>query len=171
VTTAATSTVGVARLSATAVANRIAPSLPPSTSQAAGALPARLSASPVGPVTVLGAAVSRRSARRSPPPTGSRLLRDRAALGTAAHRENPFVSEQRAAARGLRSPAPLPRLPLPSPVGVGAVLGGAGGSGLLLFGLVAFAFLLAIPTAVRWLRAALALGLSPAYVALSDRPG
>jgi hypothetical protein len=69
------------------------------------------------------------------------------------------------------SPAPLPRLPWPSPVGIAAAVGAVGGSGLLLFGLLAFAFLLAIPNAVRWLRSALALGLSPAYVALSDRPG
>jgi pyrroloquinoline quinone (PQQ) biosynthesis protein C len=36
---------------------------------------------------------------------------------------------------------------------------------------LSFLFLLAIPTAVRWLRPALAHGMSPAYVALSDRPG
>jgi hypothetical protein len=52
-----------------------------------------------------------------------------------------------------------------------AVAASLGGGGLLLFGLLAFLFLLAIPTAVRWLRPAAALGLSPAYVALRDRPG
>jgi hypothetical protein len=50
-------------------------------------------------------------------------------------------------------------------------LGNASAGGLLLFGLLGFLFLLAIPTAVRWLRTAEALGLSPVYVAPGDRPG
>jgi len=52
-----------------------------------------------------------------------------------------------------------------------AVASAVGGSGLLLFGLLSFLFLLAIPSAVRWLRPALALGMSPVYVAPGDRPG
>ena len=64
---------------------------------------------------------------------------------------------------------PLPR----RAPGVGLVSGasGEGGAAPLLFGLLSFLLLLAIPTAVRWLRPAAALGLSPAYVALRDRPG
>jgi hypothetical protein len=143
----------------------------------AGAPSAALSASPVSqapvPSTPSGsveAAVGRRSARHSAPVTGPRLPGVRSVLGTVAH-GGIIANEHDAAARGSRSPAPPPRLPWPSPVGGAGAVGGAGGSGLLLYGLLAFAFLLAIPTAVRWLRAALALGLSPAYVALSDRPG
>jgi uncharacterized membrane protein len=72
------------------------------------------------------------------------------------------------------SPTPrLPNSPLPLPGAglLGASSAAGGGGGGLLFGLLVFAFLLAIPNAVRWLRTALALGLSPAYVAIGDRPG
>lgn len=69
-----------------------------------------------------------------------------------------------------RVPQPPSKLPLPGS-GLLTTLGGASGGGLLLFGLLCLAFLLAIPKAVRWLRPAVALGLSPAYVAPSDRPG
>jgi hypothetical protein len=61
-------------------------------------------------------------------------------------------------------------LPMPGSGSAGA-LGGAGGSGLIFFAILLFGFLLVIPTAVRWLRSAPALGLSPAYVAIGDRPG
>ena len=80
------------------------------------------------------------------------------------------VSGSRGDSPGGRVPQRPPPLPPPG----SSVLAGtstSGGGGLLLFGLLAFAFLLAIPTAVRWLRPALALGLSPAYVAPGDRPG
>jgi hypothetical protein len=69
-----------------------------------------------------------------------------------------------------RSPVPhLPQLPLPGFTSAGAS-GGIGG-GLLAFAILLFSLLLVIPNAVRWLRPALALGLSPAYVAIGDRPG
>src|SRR5205085_2826247 len=57
---------------------------------------------------------------------------------------------------------PLPR----RAPGVGLVSGasGEGGAAPLLFGLLSFLLLLAIPTAVRWLRPAAALGLCPAVV-------
>jgi hypothetical protein len=55
--------------------------------------------------------------------------------------------------------------------GVAAFASGLGGGGALLFGLLGFLLLLAIPTAVRWLRPAMALGLTPAYVASRERPG
>jgi hypothetical protein len=101
-----------------------------------------------------------------------RAMRDWSGLSLAAPGASVSrVYENRDAADAAGSRVPLPRLPLPSPDGLAAALGAAGGSGLLFFGLLAFAFLLAIPTACRWLRPALALGLSPAYVALSDRPG
>jgi hypothetical protein len=67
---------------------------------------------------------------------------------------------------------PSPPLPAPPPgSSLLAALGALGGGGLILFALLAFGFLLAIPNAVRWLRPASALGLSPTYVALRDRPG
>ncbi len=69
---------------------------------------------------------------------------------------------------GPRAPRPH-NLPGGSLVGAFTGLDSAGG--LLLFGLVGLLFLLVIPKAVRWLRPALALGLSPAYVATRDRPG
>jgi hypothetical protein len=73
-----------------------------------------------------------------------------------------------------RGADPPQRVPLPQQgPGSGLVAGAAaaGGGGVLLFGLLSFLLLLAIPNAVRWLRPAVALGLSPAYVALRDRPG
>lgn len=70
-----------------------------------------------------------------------------------------------------RSPVPdLPRLPLPGFTSAGASGSGVGG-GLLAFAILLFSFLLVKPSAVRWLRPALVLGLSPAYVAIGDRPG
>jgi hypothetical protein len=75
-------------------------------------------------------------------------------------------------AGGVTPPRLPPRLPQQFPgAALLAAFGQAGGGGILLFGLLGFLFLLAIPTAVRWLRPALALGLSPAYVALRDHPG
>jgi hypothetical protein len=68
------------------------------------------------------------------------------------------------------SRVPAPHNP-PGGTLVGAFAGADSAGGLLLFGLVGLLFLLVIPTAVRWLRPALALGLSPAYVATRDRPG
>jgi hypothetical protein len=69
-----------------------------------------------------------------------------------------------------RSPLPrLPRVPLPGFTAAG-VSGGSGGV-LLAFAVLLFGLLLVIPGAVRWLRPALALGWSPAYVAVGDRPG
>ncbi len=66
----------------------------------------------------------------------------------------------------------VPDSPQMPPSGLNfSALGDGGGSAPLLFGLLGLLFLLAIPTAVRWLRPALALGLSPAYVAPGDRPG
>jgi len=66
-------------------------------------------------------------------------------------------------------------VPIPIPQrapGWGLFAGGAAdGGGVLLFGLLSFLLLLAIPNAVRWLRPAVALGLSSRYVALRDRPG
>jgi hypothetical protein len=65
---------------------------------------------------------------------------------------------------------PPPRLP-DSPVpGVGSSASG-GGTALILFAVLLASFLLVIPNAVRRLRAAPALGLSPVYVAPGDRPG
>ena len=71
------------------------------------------------------------------------------------------------------SGAPRPTLPWKQQLlsSLVAVASAVGGNGLLLFGLLSFLFLLAIPSAVRWLRPALALGMSPAYVAPGDRPG
>ena len=69
------------------------------------------------------------------------------------------------------SRAPAPRRDPPGGALVDAVGGQGSGGGLLLFGLAGLLFLLVIPNAVRWLRPALALGLSPAYVATRDRPG
>jgi hypothetical protein len=74
---------------------------------------------------------------------------------------------------GAVAPAPLPnlpRVPLPGFAQAGAAGSTAGGS-LLAFALLLSGFLLVIPNAVRWLRPALALGLSPAYLAIGDRPG
>jgi hypothetical protein len=90
-----------------------------------------------------------------------------------------FLSSGAAAAEVARTPGiqtrgsgPLPRPHHTGFFGVLAAFGEApGGGGLLLFGLLGFLFLLVIPNAVRWLRPALALGLSPAYVATRDRPG
>jgi hypothetical protein len=56
-------------------------------------------------------------------------------------------------------------------LGFALLAGATSAGGGLLFALLLFGFLLVIPNAVRWLRPALALGLSPAYVALGDRPG
>jgi hypothetical protein len=64
----------------------------------------------------------------------------------------------------------LPRIPIPGFTSAAASGGGAGGA-LMAFAALLLAFLLVIPNAGRWLRSVLALGLSPAYVALSDRPG
>jgi hypothetical protein len=72
------------------------------------------------------------------------------------------------------STAGSPQLPPPSPdhgLGTLAAFGGASGGSPLLFAFLTFGFLLTIPNAVRWLRSALALGLSSAYVAIGDRPG
>lgn len=79
------------------------------------------------------------------------------------------ASDPKSAAGGSRAPAP--RHDPPGGTLVGAVGGQGSGGGLLLFGLAGLLFLLVIPNAVRWLRPALALGLSPAYVATRDRPG
>jgi hypothetical protein len=77
----------------------------------------------------------------------------------------------RAASSGDKPRGPLPG-GLPPMNGVGAFAsGGGGGIGVPFFGLIGFLLLLAIPTAVRWLRPAAALGLTPAYVAPGDRPG
>jgi hypothetical protein len=54
--------------------------------------------------------------------------------------------------------------------GVGSSASG-GGTALILFAVLLASFLLVIPNAVRRLRAAPALGLSPVYVAPGDRPG
>ncbi|MFL5982085.1 MAG: hypothetical protein ACJ74D_00260 [Gaiellaceae bacterium] len=54
--------------------------------------------------------------------------------------------------------------------GAAAAFGGAAGGVSLFFVLISL-FLLAIPTAVRWLRPAAAQGMSPAFVALSDPHG
>lgn len=102
--------------------------------------------------------------------TVSRAPQIGSAFSSAVGDAYPSLSERREGTEPAGSRLPLPR-PLPSPDGLAAALGAAGGGGLLFFGLLAFAFLLVIPTAVRWLRPALALGLSPAYVALSDHPG
>jgi hypothetical protein len=67
------------------------------------------------------------------------------------------------------SAPPVPHFP--PGAGLDAALASASGGALVIFGLLAFALLLAIPNAVRWLRPAVALGLTPAYVAPSDRPG
>ena len=78
------------------------------------------------------------------------------------------------AAHSTVSPDSKQRTPLPQqPPGSGLVSGasGEGGAAPPLFALSSFLLLLAIPTAVRWLRSAEALGLTPAYVALRDRPG
>jgi hypothetical protein len=75
------------------------------------------------------------------------------------------------ASGGTRSPLPdLPRAPFPGAASAGAA-GSAPGGSLLAFAALLFGFLLVIPNAVRWLRPALAHGLSPAYVAIGDRPG
>ena len=111
------------------------------------------------------------SSRQSPPAGGPSLRSSEASAPTFALAPLVFVAPEAAehsADGSRRAPAPLPQAP--PGTGLGAAAAGSGG-GLLLFGLLAFALLLAIPTAVRWLRAALALGLSPAYVAPSDRPG
>jgi hypothetical protein len=76
--------------------------------------------------------------------------------------------DAKSAVGGSRAPAPYDP---PGGTLVGAVGGQGSGGGLLLFGLAGLLFLLVIPNAVRWLRPALALGLSPAYVATRDRPG
>ena len=111
------------------------------------------------------------SSRQSPPAGGPSLRSSEASAPMFALAPLVFVAPEAAehsADGSRRAPAPLPQAP--PGTGLGAAAAGSGG-GLLLFGLLAFALLLAIPTAVRWLRAALALGLSPAYVAPSDRPG
>jgi hypothetical protein len=75
---------------------------------------------------------------------------------------------------GRTRTAPVPgKLPShwPAIAALAAFAAGAGSGGLILFALFSALFFLAIPTAVRWLRSASALGMSPAYVALSDRPG
>src|SRR5919108_180635 len=74
-----------------------------------------------------------------------------------------------APAKNARAPG-LPRGPLPQ-VPLSGTAGASGSGGVVPFAALTFAILLAIPNAVRWLRAALALGLSPAYVAPGDRPG
>jgi hypothetical protein len=78
---------------------------------------------------------------------------------------------QRAASNSdsTRAPGDLPRAPLVD--SASAVAGSTAGGSLLAFAFLLFGFLLVIPNAVRWLRPALALGLSPAYVAIGDRPG
>jgi hypothetical protein len=68
-----------------------------------------------------------------------------------------------------RSPQRTPQLP--GGAAVAGFVSAAGSGGMVLFGLLGFLFLLAIPNAVRLLRPVSALGMTPAYVALSDRPG
>jgi hypothetical protein len=108
-------------------------------------------------------------------PAGGRSARAHrtAPLGTA-----PLAAVVRslAIATAVQRPGGGPRQRVPRPhegPGAGLLAGVAGiaGGGLLNFGFLAFVLLLVIPTAVRWLRPAVALGLSPAYVALRDRPG
>jgi hypothetical protein len=86
--------------------------------------------------------------------------------------EPPLVTRTGA---NTRDGTAVPNLPSRAPSWPGSNFAnaavGASGSGLLFFGFLLFAFLLVIPNAVRWLRPALALGLSPAYVALGERPG
>jgi hypothetical protein len=69
------------------------------------------------------------------------------------------------------SPTPIPHLPrLPFPGFISASGGGAGGS-LLAFAILLSILLLVTPKAGRRLRPALALELSPAYLAARERPG
>jgi hypothetical protein len=84
-----------------------------------------------------------------------------------------MIVEQRAVQAGAHSPSAPGKLPSQLP-GLGALAGfasGAGTGGIVLFALFSALFLLAVPTTVRWLRPVSALGMSPAYVALSDNPG
>lgn len=101
-----------------------------------------------------------RAATTQTTPVFDRVAERVAALSTA--RRNPSGSSQRIP---IRFPSRAP--------GFGLVAGGPAGSsgGILLFGLLSFLLVLAIPNAVRWLRPAVARGLSPRYVALRDRPG
>ena len=92
-------------------------------------------------------------------------LSDLATKGGSSTRAGP----DKGAGGGPRSP--LPDAPLSGFFSAaGASAGGAGG-GLIAFALLLSLFLLVIPNAVRWLRTALALGLSPAYLAIGERPG
>jgi hypothetical protein len=177
-TTNATSVLGVTTRPASDLAKRIAPSSSQPTSAGTPALSSGTRASatrtPTTTAAKSGSGASGRELVSRAPSRNFRTVAPPARPGRLSFSSTAprlFNNHRAATDRSTRSPVPLPRLPWPSPVGVGAAVGAAGGSGPLLFGLLAFAFLLAIPNAVRWLRSALALGLSPAYVALSDRPG
>jgi hypothetical protein len=81
----------------------------------------------------------------------------------------PVVGSATSSAVPDRAPN-LPRIPIPG-FSVAAASGGGAAAALTAFAALLLAFLLVIPNAGRWLRPVLALGLSPAYVALGDRPG
>ena len=142
---------------------------PASTPSAPSAPLAGRPSSPAIVVTTLGSTAHRAATHPTPAPTRPRssLRNDMFFGSTATSSATSSPSRQYSTPR---VPRPPPKLPLPDS-GLLTSLGGASAGGLLLVGLLCLAFLLTIPNAVRWLRPAVALGLSPAYVAPGDRPG
>jgi hypothetical protein len=147
------------------------------TSTAARPGPSASSPDPVtGAASAIGTHAQAGSVHTATPARAARSAHSAAQALAAPFSANSEVLAGWPRARGAGAPAKDARVPLPPPgrlpgIGALAAFAGASGGGLLLFGLLGFLFLLAIPNAVRWLRSALALGLSPAYVAPSDRPG
>jgi hypothetical protein len=173
VTKTATQAVGAVTTKANATVHQVASSAPkPAVPQRSGhaALPTTTPAQP--PAHSRAPAPTAHPAKHHPQPAPRVKSLPNALSSTAAFaapttgRANPAGS----AAHAPAAPRRNDRLPLPAPLN-GLVSGSASSTGTALVLAILLAFVLAAPNAGRWLRPALALGLSPVTLSPDDAPG